>query len=808
MSKLYGHAGWIAVGLLALLVVGPVHSDEEKTQVLEEVIVTAQKRVENLQDVPVSTSVMMGEKLENTSITNLESLTLYVPNFSMNQTGVGSTITIRGISSGINQGFEQSVGQYVDGIYYGRSILTRAPFLDLERIEVLRGPQGTLFGKNSIAGAVSMISARPAEEFTGSLMALYEPGDQENDYRLMLSGPLSENVFGRLAALYRDMDGYMQNTFLGRDEKQEDEQVVRASLIWEINDDLSAYLKAERTDYKVLGRNIETTGSVALPVAGAVDYVTALNGIQMLLGRPAVDGDLDRSRDSNGDFSDNTVDNYLLQLDYQMGDYTLTSLSGWLEYAYNEICDCDFTGASLFLADGREDFQQFSQELRLVSPKGGDFDYVAGLYYQNSDLTYDDRLFLPADSILVPVLGPLLGAAAPFLPGASTRRKFTQNAELWAGYFQGTWYIDDAWRLTLGGRYTSEDKEASRRQFHLDANNTDFGTLNPALNAILGFVKIEPYDIIRGSRSESAFTPLAILEWDLSDNTMLYLTWTRGFKSGGFDVRSNGHPDPAVVNAVQVVPGVTPVVNDIVGTFEYGDEKAANFEAGARFGLLDGAAEMNVSVFFTDYSDLQVSQFDGVLGFNVTNAGEASIQGMEMDGRWLATENLIISGSLSFLDFEYDKFPNSQCYFGQELVDPGAVTNAELGLCDVAGERKEYTPKWRWVLAGDHRWPIRDSLQLRTTVDITYVDDYLWNPTLDPRNRQDAYAGLNTRMGLGDDDGKWEIALIGKNLTDEEVINFGGDSPLASLLTQGGGNAYYGFINRGRTIALQLKIGF
>ena len=183
--------------------------------ILEEVVVTAQQRAESLQDVPVSVAAVTAEKISNAGIVDLQGLSELVPNFSINETGISTTVTIRGISSGINPGFEQSVGIYNDGIFYGRDQLARIPMIDMERVEILRGPQGILFGKNSIAGAVSQISAKPTDEFEGSVTALYEPDHGEQDLRIVLSGPISENVSGRIAILDRTLDGYIFNTVSG-----------------------------------------------------------------------------------------------------------------------------------------------------------------------------------------------------------------------------------------------------------------------------------------------------------------------------------------------------------------------------------------------------------------------------------------------------------------------------------------------------------------------------------------------------------------------------------------------------------------
>ena len=209
---------------------------------LEEVIVTAQKRAQSLQDVPVSVAAIDGKKMSDAGIVDLQGLSEYIPNFSINETGISTTITVRGISSGINPGFEQSVGMYNDGIFYGRDKLARLPMIDMERVEVLRGPQGILFGKNSIAGAVSQITAKPTDHLEGSITALSGWNDGEQDLRMMLSGPLADGLSGRIAVLDRSTDGYIKNTVTNKDEQRDDEQVIRASLKWDINDDISGQI--------------------------------------------------------------------------------------------------------------------------------------------------------------------------------------------------------------------------------------------------------------------------------------------------------------------------------------------------------------------------------------------------------------------------------------------------------------------------------------------------------------------------------------------------------------------------------------
>ena len=279
---------------------------------------------------------------------------------------------------------------------------------------------------------------------------------------------------------------------------------------------------------------------------------------------------------------------------------------------------------------------------------------------------------------------------------------------------------------------------------------------------------------------------------------MAYFTWTKGFKSGGFDARSNGHPDAAVNNAGNPISG-----NPITGSWEFDREEATSIELGSKMTLADGAAELNIALYMTEYSDLQVSQFDGTLGFNVTNAGEATVQGLEADGRWAVSDNVTLTGSAAYLDFNYDKFPNSQCYFGQ-VSDSADFA----GLCDVSGERKEYTPELQANIGAAWMGEVGEGLILSASADLVYMDDYIYASNLDPRTMQKATTQVSARIAISDSEGNWEVALLGRNLTDETVINFGGNTPLGGTLTGGAGNSYYAFVNRPLNIALQAKYSF
>jgi iron complex outermembrane receptor protein len=800
---------------LAVAILAAGASATTSAQMLEEIVVTVQQRAQSLQDVPVSVLAISAQKMSNAGVVDLESLSAFVPNFSINETGTATNITVRGISSGINPGFEQSVGMYNDGVFYGRDQLARAPLFDLERVEVLRGTQSILFGKNSIAGAVSMISAKPTDEFEASFTALYEPDADEQDLRLVLSGPLTDNLRGRLAIMDRQQEGYFKNDFLDRDEQVEDESFVRATLAWDVTDNVTASLKVSQANFDTEGRNVDIYNSIDDGNPGSVDHLTALNSLMASLGRPLVEGELNRVRSNNGDTNETELNNATLKVEWALEGLTISSTTAMVGYDMEFLCDCDFTGTEIVNTFIVEEYEQFSQEFRFTSELGNTFDYIGGLFYQSSELYLNDSLNVPVNSILPIAIGDLSPVAAPIAalaPGASSKRDFESDSDLWAAFLQVTWNINDDLRLTVGGRYTDETKEGSKGQVHFTAAGvavpipttpwtldvTNLGTYDN----LFGLLGIEPHEAVKADRDDTSFSPVVTGQWDMNDETMLYATWTKGFKSGGFDSRSFGHPDPSVNNAQNVAELLGGRDSSITGSFEFDREEAETIELGSKMSLADGAAELNVALYHTEFTDLQVSQSQG-LSFNVTNAGAITVKGIEVDGRWAVTESLMLTASGAYLDFNFDDFPNSRCAFGQAPNSPDFP-----GLCDQSGKRKEYTPEYQFNISANWEAAITDGLVLKLAADANYMDDYLYAATLDEETRQDATTVVNARIALAEVDNVWEVALIGRNLTDEEILNFGGNTPLAGLLTGGTGNSYFAFVNRPRNIAVQFNYNF
>lgn len=749
--------------------------------VLEEIIVTSQIRAESLQDVSVSVSALGGDKLIEAGIDKIEDLQAYVPNLTMSETGIGTNIYIRGIGSGINQGFEQSTGMYIDGVSYGRAQLSRAPFLDLERVEVLRGPQNILFGKNSIAGALNIVTNKPTDEFEGSVSAVYEPDHGEEVFDLILSGPIAGNVAGRLAYRNRTMDGYIDNLTTGTDDPGRDEETIRLTLASDVNDELSLTFKYESGDFDVTGRQIEIVDeepSAATGLTYGQILFAGAGGLFAGQGPTVLNTTQDFQRSSNGDFSNNSTENITLTADYALGDGVVTVILGSNSYDYTELCDCDFTGGNVFTLLSEEDYEQVSFEARYTSPVGETFEYITGFYYQDSELEFTDFFAIPADSILV---GALNGVAAPgtgtLLADTATARAFEQDAELLSAFAQVTWNVSDDLRLTFGGRFSQDDKSASRDLAFTGIDGS--ALLSPAATAAVyaNVFLVDPHSE-RGDRKEDNFSPLLLAELDINDDMMVYGSASQGFKSGGYDVRSNTGVDSAVV----------------AGTFEFEEEEAISLELGTKMTLLDGAAELNIAVFFTQYDDLQISIFDGVVGFNVGNVAEAETKGIEIDGRWRVTESISMTGALAFLDFEFKDFTNGQC-------TQGVAPDFPDGTCDYTGETNQYVADWSGNVGLEHLTQIGNGLELRSNLDFIFTDDYNPSQTLDPVSEQDGYTKINARIALSDLDGVWEVALVGKNLTDEEISTYSNATPLA--FSTFGAKSRYTFWERDRSIALQ-----
>ncbi len=797
-----------AVLLVTAFANAPAQAQDDARQ-LEEIVVTAAYREQTLQDVPVSVSAVTGEQMMGSAMQKAEDIQFRVPNFSVTETGIATNIFIRGIGSGINQGFEQSVGTYIDGVHFGRAQMARSPFLDLQRVEVLRGPQSILFGKNSVAGALNITTARPTDEFEGSFFVSQEFEDDEMIVEGVVSGPFSDSVRGRLAARYRDAAGYMDNATLSREEPAREDTTVRGTLEFDLSDDVMATFKAEIGSFDVDGRHIEVINEQPSVAPGP------LNGLlysQILVGAFGADPSAlnvtrDDIRSSNGDFSYNDSEAFTLTIDWAIGEHDLKSITALTSFEYDENCDCDFTGAFVFDAALQEDYEQFSQEFRLSSPVRETWDYILGAYFQTSDHNYFDQIIVPANSILVPAVNAQAPGFGDLIAGTMADREANVDADVLSAFAQVSWHLTDAFTAQIGARITKDERDGNRELatvlvdgsslpaqqvpaplvyaslFGISTSN--LATLPPPFDAqgqaLIGLLGEHP---VSGSRDKTKFSPEVKGIWDVSDETMLYFTWASGFKSGGFDFRANNR---------NFYP-------DMAASFEFDDEEATNYELGGKFVLAGGAAELNAAAFYTDFEDLQISIFDGILGFNVGNAASAEIKGLEVDGRWAASEYLTIAGGFAITDFEFTDFQNGQCYFGR-TPDVDLDGDGTPELCDYTGESNQMLSDFQGNVSFDLLYPMTSTLMLNARLDVFYTSEYDASATYDPALVQDAYTRTDLRIALGAESGAWEVALLGKNLGDERVLSFGGDTPLAG--SSFGAKSNYSFWGQGRSMSLQ-----
>ena len=502
-----------------------------------------------------------------------------------------------------------------------------------------------------------------------------------------------------------------------------------------------------------------------------------------------------------------------LNFDYQLGDYTLTSTTGALSYEYGELCDCDFTSADVFFVQSNEEFEQFSQEFRITSPGGEMIDWIAGVYLHESELDFDDRFFTTSGSAIGNTLDTLLplafstdgGVTTAYPTGAAQQlldiavpRTFTQDTSLSSAFIQATWNATETTRLTLGGRYSTEEKDGTRTLTVVDGNGSEIpyndllvpGT-DMGIDYLLGrILQVARHDL-SGTREESKFAPSITIQHDLNDDMMTYVNWSRGFKSGGYDTRSNVPPIETVVTN----PFSSALSFSIpAGSFEYEPEENTTVELGLKSRLLEGALELNLAAFNTEFEDLQVSIYDGVLGFNVGNAAKATSQGIEIDGRYAVTNEFTLSGSVAWLDFEFEDYLNGQCTQLERIV-------TSVATCDYEGKTNQYVADLSGALSADLAVPMENGWEFRTTLDLVFSTDYNPSQNLDPNIQQDGFTKINMRVAIEDASAGWEVALIAKNLSDETVVTYANDTPLAANLTQSIG--YYSFVESPRTVALQ-----
>ena len=771
----------LAVSAAPFLLVNPfnVHA-----QVLEEVSVTAQKRVESAQDVPISINAIASEDLAVTGAGNLEGLSESIPNIDIADSPGVTRVVIRGLGSGSgNAGFEQSVGMFIDGIYASRAALFQVPFLDLSRIEVLKGPQGVLFGKNSIAGGLSLISNRPTDSFEAEVSAAYDFEYRSHELTGIVSGPVADNLYGRLAVLSSTDESYMDNPLLDKGVPTSDVSAVRGTLLWDASESTEVLLKVESSKIEELGSNWQveadyTPGSLpyilennpGFTPSTPVQQITAAVYHQARLAGEDFTFD-DASYINDIQHMDQDADNVTFQLTHDLNGYELVYLFGYGAYDRHQISDQDFTALPVVRLATSEDFEQQSHEFRISSPGGQTVDYIAGLYYLDREFREEKT----QDTLgLVPTLASSIISSYP------------ETSTSYAAFGQATWNISDSLRASLGLRYSSEEKEAANtkliaqyqtEQSLLAVDPQKYGLLNALFNRS-DFTYDDQLD-------ETSLDPAFNLQWNYSALGMAYISWTKASKAGGFNASETGGD---------------------IDNFQFDPEYARSLEVGLKTEFLDGRARLNAALFRTAFDDLQVGAFDPTVnGFVVTNAAKALSQGLEMEGLFAATDELTLGGSFAYLNAEYQDFTAGCPNNGLEAakLDCYQDPNGPAGrlVQDLDGERLDNAPELTASLFADYATIVLEDLMLGTRFDTSYKDETSLDFSQDSNLMAEDYWKLNLRLSLGPVDDKWKLALSMFNLTDEQPTTFAGQ---AFLLP----GVYWKNLGRGREVQLSATYRF
>ncbi len=691
-----GLASWFVLAAVMLPAAGAFAAvDSDAVDGIETIVVTATKRSENVLDVPISMEVIGGAQIEEMRIRTFEDLEHYVPNFNVQPTPGANQIYIRGIGSGAqNFAFEQAVSLYVDGVYAGRNRQFMAPFFDVERVEVLRGPQGALVGKNTAAGALMLVSSSPEQEFEGYLDAGILLDREGVDLSGVLSGGITESLAGRLAVKYTDADGYVDDRGTGRKVPALDNTLVRGTLTYTPNDLIDITTKVEYADFV-------TEGTQAISEYPGSSFSDGEKTTEDPFGVPE---------------SDNTESwNASVLVDVSIGENTLTSLTAFSSFDADKFTGAASTDPQDWLSIQREDFDQISQEIRLVSPSGKTIEWFVGAYVDSS--SYQTSFDTQYD---------LLGG---FFLG-HTDMAFDQDTTTWSAFGQVEWNATESLTLIGSARYTDTSKDATLDQYEIS------GTALPGAGVLPKYLE--------DSLSEGTFDPSVTARYQINPDTMVYLTWARGSKAGGFVSNSSS------VSA---------------GTFEYKPEESNNIEAGMKAAFLDGRITSTLAVFHTEFDDLQVSNYVPGDGLVIGNAASATTKGVELAGDWFVGGGLSLGLSAGYLDAKYDDFPGGPCLEGT-VCPPDPVDN------DIGGSTIPGTSKWTGNVHGGYESEVFDGLLFSANLVVAYRSGYYVEADLNSDSHQDSYTKVDARVALSGRDEKWQIALLGKNLTDEHTFNF------------------------------------
>jgi iron complex outermembrane recepter protein len=789
-------AAAIASALLAVtppIALAADDSGESASQSLENIVVTARRREEQVQDVPLAISVVNSAALESTGTFNIGKLSQLQPSiqfYSSNPRNSATTIRGLGAPFGLtNDGIEQGVGIYIDQVYYARSATATFDFLDVEQIEVLRGPQGTLYGKNTTAGAINVTSRAPSftpegrgELTYGNLGFVQGKGS--------ISGPLSDSIAVRLGSSFTQRDGTIYNVMTRKHINEQDNLGFKGQLLWQATDSLDITLTADYTHANPYGYGTVYVreGSTQRPLNRQFAGLAALSGNYAPPSRDPFDRltDIDAELSAEQHFGGGSV-----LAEWDLGPGTLTSVTAYRKWDWGPKNDRDFIGLPITTKSMNPSQQrQWTQELRYAAA-GERIDYVVGLY----------GFYQTIDTDGIQEQGPL--ASRWLLSGANANDPSIANGlrasndiglknTSAAAFGQFTWHVSDDFRVQPGLRVNYDKKDGKYIATVSNATNTP---LSAAQLSILAPQNYEP------EFSDTNVSGDLTVSYDIAEDVLAYATYARTFKSGGINL--SGLPLDADNQPITAVETVDP-------------ETVNHYEVGLKTQLLDRKATLNVAGFWTQIKDYQAtvtnSQANVIRGY-LANADEVQVRGVEVDFSVRPIDPLNLYLNSAYTDHEYKKFKDAPC--PPELAGgtaasaanppsaPGTPGGFSPPFCDISGQWLPGISKWSFSGGADVSVPLvalgRDGA-LFFGVDASYRSKFSSNPSRSVYTDIDGYALAHFRAGIRGFNG-WEVYAWTRNAFDEEYFDY--------LATQSGSTGLViGQPGDPRTYGLTLKASF
>ena len=736
----------VPLSAIAMPAFAQAQAPQSQASQIETIVVTAEKRAENIQRVPATVTAVTGSQLEQLHIVEPTQLTNVAPalTYSESTTPTSSGFSVRGIgTSTFSAGVEQSVSTVIDGVVYGQP-QAAAGLVDVNHIEILEGPQGMLFGKNASAGLVNIVTNNPdLNSFSGFMSGTV---GSSGEYRSqgIVNAPISSDAALRVVGFYNHEDGVIRDVYLPDSYERlnnEDNYGFRAKLLWQPISALTVLLSADYTRddsaccfYTTRVDTPTPTGAAALlfPLNGIVSHYETLYGITP--GPNNTEDALDTPLGATPHADRREYAGMSAQIDYTFDDYTLESITAYRANDYRLDFDADQVPIDLFDQDGGpQSYRQTSEELRLTSPTGGAFDYVVGAFYYSSQY---NTLLVAGGPFLAP-----LGIPGTVIADVTANVGSTD----YAAYAQGTYHVTDAFRLIAGGRFT-----------HDDLSLYYWNRSDPNSQLPLAFFGQAPAQFTQ-TTSASNFSWKLGAQYDLTSDIMGYFTVSRGYKGPGFSA----------------LPGALPTQNQAVRP-----EIPMNYEVGVKSELFDHHLVLNGTAFIEDFKDFQAQVYDSNTvppAFRVTNAGEMKSKGLEMQAIGRPMDGLTVSANAAYIYAYYASLKNISCYFAQTyptVVAPCANVGGNL-VDDASGNRLANSPRWSWNSTFDYQWPIwNGGYVAEIETDYNWRSSNQFSANGDPNTIQGAYGLWNASVAWSPADQGWQVRAYVHNLLDTHYATF------------------------------------